>query len=448
MKNLVIVLGLIAFSLSGFAQTQIHKSMINYPSSQFKLDDTDKQIIENVYKKYLVNDQEGMYTLAMFGYCDTTGSDELNLKLSEDRVKTAFDYLISIADETVLKRGCIKYAGICLGDQQACTNYIVPMTSEGRGETNCIAYNNTEEGKAMNRRVEIIVYEDQKACIGEVTLCQYPTKDMEMTSKAGSKVIIPTGGLNVQPAFDGKCDMDEIEAQFVELMPQCEVLDDLPITEMGRKTLFDCGSIEVRIAPPKFSTYSCAKDSLKDMLKLIVPLTKRQARENLKAYTLNAAGELESLGGFTQVNADSTENTFEVRLNAKDLENVQLKQEVEMDTANPENLIKVRVRGFEVLDFYAVYDFSKAAVPTKLLSEKKVLGIPHKSYEINNLTSKESIRVVAKGDKKGLTYVGVKELRKLKWKEGKLHYLMKKKDLTILPEGTPFEDSWCEEDEE
>jgi outer membrane protein OmpA-like peptidoglycan-associated protein len=66
------------------------------------------------------------------GYTDAVGSDEYNLALSKRRAKTIREYFIS--------------KGIPAARIASVTGY---------GETKPIGSNETEEGKAMNRRVEI-----------------------------------------------------------------------------------------------------------------------------------------------------------------------------------------------------------------------------------------------------------------------------------------------------
>jgi len=67
------------------------------------------------------------------GYTDSVGSDAANQKLSKDRAEAVRVYLVS--------KG-------------------VPsdkITSVGKGKANPVASNDTPEGRANNRRVEIIV---------------------------------------------------------------------------------------------------------------------------------------------------------------------------------------------------------------------------------------------------------------------------------------------------
>ena len=67
------------------------------------------------------------------GHTDSTGSDELNQKLSEQRAETTRAYLI----EQGLQAGQI--------------------TSKGFGKTMPVADNATAAGRQQNRRVELIV---------------------------------------------------------------------------------------------------------------------------------------------------------------------------------------------------------------------------------------------------------------------------------------------------
>jgi outer membrane protein OmpA-like peptidoglycan-associated protein len=72
-------------------------------------------------------------TLQIEGYTDNVGSDEFNLKLSQQRADAVRDYLIS--------QGIQENA----------------ITARGLGKTNPIAPNNTAEGRQKNRRVQIVV---------------------------------------------------------------------------------------------------------------------------------------------------------------------------------------------------------------------------------------------------------------------------------------------------
>ena len=69
------------------------------------------------------------------GYCDSIGSGEYNLELSDRRAEAVVDYLVN--------SGIPSYR----------------LRPHGYGKTNFVATNDTEEGRAQNRRVELLPLE-------------------------------------------------------------------------------------------------------------------------------------------------------------------------------------------------------------------------------------------------------------------------------------------------
>lgn len=72
------------------------------------------------------------------GNTDNTGSEELNQKLSEKRAKAVADYVTSLGVSNSR------------------------LTTIGKGESNPVASNDTPEGRAKNRRVEIGIVANEK----------------------------------------------------------------------------------------------------------------------------------------------------------------------------------------------------------------------------------------------------------------------------------------------
>ena len=71
-------------------------------------------------------------TVNVNGYCDAIGGEEYNLKLSDRRANAVVNYLVK--------------DGIP-------SSQLIP---HGYGKTNFVAPNNTAEGRAQNRRVELV----------------------------------------------------------------------------------------------------------------------------------------------------------------------------------------------------------------------------------------------------------------------------------------------------
>lgn len=88
--------------------------------------------LNRVLKKYPKN------RIVVQGFTDSTGSEEFNKKLSQQRAQAVYNFLIGSG----LKTLSITYVGF--------------------GETNPIASNDTEEGRAKNRRVVLSITANEK----------------------------------------------------------------------------------------------------------------------------------------------------------------------------------------------------------------------------------------------------------------------------------------------
>jgi len=109
------------FTLDG-AVLFAHDSSDLMPEAKAALDDLAAQIAD-----------ANLSAFRVVGHTDATGSDAYNLTLSQQRAAAVRDYFASM---------------------DILTN--VSISSEGRGESNPLASNETEEGREQNRRVEII----------------------------------------------------------------------------------------------------------------------------------------------------------------------------------------------------------------------------------------------------------------------------------------------------
>ena len=76
------------------------------------------------------------------GFTDSRGADDTNMKLSQDRANAVKDYLVSQGVKPEKLRAV------------------------GRGEANPVASNDTAEGRANNRRVEIVIQSSAQAAAG------------------------------------------------------------------------------------------------------------------------------------------------------------------------------------------------------------------------------------------------------------------------------------------
>jgi peptidoglycan-binding protein ArfA len=106
------------------------RTPINFDTDGFSLTPGSEQLLTQVAGKLTACPDP---RVSVTGYTDNTGNDAINIPLSENRAKSVADYLVSqgVAADRV--------------------------TSNGVGSSQPIASNDTLEGRAQNRRVEITV---------------------------------------------------------------------------------------------------------------------------------------------------------------------------------------------------------------------------------------------------------------------------------------------------
>ena len=91
-----------------------------------------------VFAKFLSDEDNARYvdSIVISGHTDSTGDDESNRRLSTDRANSVLNYLLT-------------------GDKAALGRYASYFCAAGYGETRPVESNDTEEGRAANRRIEI-----------------------------------------------------------------------------------------------------------------------------------------------------------------------------------------------------------------------------------------------------------------------------------------------------
>lgn len=116
------------FSVDGYGCPQVATIHLNFATNDFSV--TDEIIDQLADFAQFLKDNRG-YDLIIYGFTDDVGSEEDNLILSKNRAMVA---------KSVLMR---------YGVQES------RMTTVGKGESEHVADNNTEEGRARNRRIEV-----------------------------------------------------------------------------------------------------------------------------------------------------------------------------------------------------------------------------------------------------------------------------------------------------
>ena len=93
-----------------------------------------------VFKSFLADDENAKYvdSIIISGHTDSIGSDADNRKLSTDRANAVLNYLMS-------------------ADRGSLEQYAQYFCAAGYGATRPVASNDTDEGRAQNRRIEISI---------------------------------------------------------------------------------------------------------------------------------------------------------------------------------------------------------------------------------------------------------------------------------------------------
>jgi outer membrane beta-barrel protein len=115
-------------------------SNIEFAFDSFELSDASKTTLDEIAAAIVANaTQEGTATLEIAGYTDAIGPAAYNLMLSQKRADAVLDFMMTV--------------------EPGLAAYEDRITAVGNGQTNFIADNDTEEGRALNRRVEFYISE-------------------------------------------------------------------------------------------------------------------------------------------------------------------------------------------------------------------------------------------------------------------------------------------------
>jgi outer membrane protein OmpA-like peptidoglycan-associated protein len=111
------------------------ENTVNFDFDSSNLTSTAKANLDKL-AEVLANNPDT--NINIYGYTDSKGADDYNLNLSNRRASAVKDYLVN--------------KGVASGR----------MFTEGMGETNPIASNDTDAGRAQNRRVEFAITANEK----------------------------------------------------------------------------------------------------------------------------------------------------------------------------------------------------------------------------------------------------------------------------------------------
>ena len=159
MKSILFVLFVSMCSQLTFAQTQ-SKHLVYYPSNKATISQASIKLLDSIVA-VLKNSES--YSIQLIGHTDNTGDETKNQELSEARAKSVSDYFTS--------------KGLAPSK----------ITSSGLASAQHSGDNNTEEGKAKNRRTEITVQATEKIIAKKVE-APIVKESTAISSKQGTSI--------------------------------------------------------------------------------------------------------------------------------------------------------------------------------------------------------------------------------------------------------------------
>lgn len=137
------------------------------PESQPVLDE-----LIDVFAKFLANKENAQYvdSIVISGHTDSTGREDDNRILSTDRANSVLNYLF-------------------IGENGKLAEYSSYFCAAGYGETRPVASNDTSEGQAANRRIEIsMILKDESVLkiVDEYLAMELPEKSQSLQNAAAN----------------------------------------------------------------------------------------------------------------------------------------------------------------------------------------------------------------------------------------------------------------------
>lgn len=220
-----------AFCAITFFITAQEKSIIYFDSNKSELKKEAMQLLDSLVDVVTKKNSNQIFINA---YCDNIGNDEQNQVLSEARANAVFNYLK--------------------------TKNIVPqfMQKKGFGETQPVASNNDENGKAKNRRAEITIHINAPVSVqlipahppvtvvnkGEELTTSNTSKDLEvgktlvlknLNFEGGTAILLPEAKPSLELLLKTMMENPTLE---IEISGHVCCADDMPLSKARAYTVY------------------------------------------------------------------------------------------------------------------------------------------------------------------------------------------------------------------
>ncbi len=204
-QSIVLLWALLLCSIASFAQDL--STSVYFEPTKFELQTAEQETLNNFLANLPAN--VAAYDILLVGHTDNVGDAAYNKRLSEKRCKTIKDYLLT----------------------QGIT--VPQLAYEGKGYDAPIASNNTLEGKAKNRRVELVMmprgsFSDAPVQVPKEKLVFDAEDGIAYTyERSGTEIRIPANALVYE---DGSPVEGEVEVTYREFRDAADfIATDIPM---------------------------------------------------------------------------------------------------------------------------------------------------------------------------------------------------------------------------
>jgi hypothetical protein len=221
-KLFLLTLTIILCVCAAHAQKKILQRSIYFETAGYLLNDAANNALQALADSV---QNFKAYSIVINGYTDNVGSDTYNQKLAGRRVSSAKQYLIGMGIDSTL------------------------ISSAAFGELSPLGDNTTDDGKRMNRRIDILISYEPKQMIAAVqdtlpfirelykqterkpqVFCINAARDTTLRCAQGTLVYIKANSFQLPPACNKNCVTIKIKEDFLR---SDMLLDNLTTTSNG-----------------------------------------------------------------------------------------------------------------------------------------------------------------------------------------------------------------------
>ena len=329
---------LLALVLPSILFGQTKKVSVYFDNDKFVLRNEAKQIIDSFFNSL---QNTNLTKISIKGNADNSADSLYNFKLSEKRTETVVNYIVTKGINSKI------------------------ISSDYFGENKPITTNETEEGKQINRRVDITVA--YKKIIPKPDTVILPKKEISKKDSCRKDTVI---------VFPGGTQVSINTCEFLELIPCLgfevattpnSIMDNgMTLMDTNGVAISSCGMLKITLKP------GCSnKDCFKNPITVRFPAPTQKecdyCGKNARVYIVN------NIGSWNQQPGNRTD-VKTVKINGKDYYQFEVKcpniwKNCDCKTRGTTTKFKVK-KGYKILSLKIIYDCPVMVVKSDISKNK------------------------------------------------------------------------------